>query len=46
MSFFKLMGSLFVGLLGSTFLYQGKKHQSVKMMLWGGVLIILSYFLF
>jgi hypothetical protein len=43
---FKTLGSLVVGLIGGYLLYRGKKTQSPKMMLWGAVLIVLSYYLF
>jgi hypothetical protein len=38
--------SLIMGTMGTYMLYRGKKIMEPKMMLWGGVLIVLSYFLF
>jgi hypothetical protein len=38
--------SLILGLLGGFFLLRGKKTQNVSMMLVGGLLIVLSYWLF
>jgi len=38
--------SLIMGTIGTYMLYRGKKIMEPKMMLWGGVLIVLSYFLF
>ncbi len=38
--------SVLMGTIGGYLLYRGKKIQEPKMMLWGGVLIVLSYFLF
>lgn len=38
--------SFAMGTIGGYLLYRGKKIQNPKMMLWGGVLIVLSYFLF
>jgi hypothetical protein len=38
--------SFIMGTIGTYMLYRGKKTQEPKMMLWGGLLIVLSYFLF
>jgi hypothetical protein len=38
--------SFIMGTIGTYLLYRGKKTQEPKMMLWGGVLIVLSYLLF
>jgi hypothetical protein len=38
--------SSIMGLVGSYLLYRGKKIEEPKLMLWGAVLIILSYYLF
>ena len=38
--------SLIMGTVGSYMLYRGHKIQNSKMMIWGGVLIVLSYVLF
>ena len=38
--------SFIMGTIGTYMLYRGKKIQEPKMMLWGAVLIVLSYFLF
>ncbi len=46
MSMFKILGSFVMGTIGMYMLYRGKKTQNVSMMVWGGVLIVLSYFLF
>lgn len=46
MMWLEFAASAIMGLVGSYFLYRGKKIQEPKMMLWGGVLIVLSYFLF
>jgi hypothetical protein len=35
-----------MGVLGGYFMFRGKKTQNVGMIVWGGVLIVLSYFLF
>lgn len=35
-----------MSLLGIYFLYQGKRKQEIKLMLVGGTLLVLSYFLF
>jgi hypothetical protein len=42
----ELVVSSIMGTIGAYFLYRGKKIQEPKMMLWGAVLIVLSYFLF
>jgi hypothetical protein len=38
--------SFILGTIGAYLMYRGKKIQNVKMIVWGGVLIVLSYFLF
>ena len=38
--------SILMGTIGAYMLYRGKKTMEPKMMIWGGVLIVLSYFLF
>jgi ammonia channel protein AmtB len=38
--------STLMGTIGGYLMYRGKKIQEPKMILWGGVLIVLSYFLF
>ena len=38
--------SLIMGTIGTWMLLRGKKKMDTKMMIWGGVLIVLSYFLF
>ncbi|HVM33362.1 MAG TPA: hypothetical protein VMU88_09535 [bacterium] len=38
--------SILMGTIGAYLMYRGKKIQQPKMILWGGVLIVLSYFLF
>jgi len=35
-----------MGTIGAYMMYRGKKIQDPKMIVWGGVLIVLSYFLF
>ncbi len=46
MMLFKILASTVVGLLGGYYMYRGKKTQNFKMILWGAVLIILSYVVF
>ena len=43
---FSFLASTVVGLLGGYFMYRGKKTQNVKMILWGAVMVVASYFLF
>jgi hypothetical protein len=38
--------SFFMGTLGGYYMYRGRKIQNPKMIIWGGVMIVLSYFLF
>ncbi len=38
--------SFIMGTIGTYMLIRGKKIQQPKMMLWGAVLLVLSYFLF
>lgn len=38
--------SALLGTIGSYLLYRGKKIAEPKLMLWGAVMIVLSYFLF
>jgi hypothetical protein len=38
--------SILMGTIGAYLMYRGKKIQEPKMIIWGGVLIVLSYFLF
>ena len=38
--------SILMGTIGGYLMYRGKKIQEPKMIIWGGVLIVLSYFLF
>ena len=38
--------SFIMGTIGAYMMYRGKKIQDSKMIIWGGVLIVLSYFLF
>ena len=46
MVWFKFAVSALMGAIGSYLLYRGKKIAEPKLMLWGAVLIVLSYFLF
>jgi len=46
MAVFKLLGSFIVGTVGLYFLYRGKKTQNPGFMLWGGILLVLSYLVF
>lgn len=46
MEILKFAVSALLGTLGAYFMYRGKKIQNVKMIIWGGVMIVLSYFLF
>jgi len=46
MIWFETALSFAMGTIGAYLLYRGKKIQEPKMMLLGGVLIVLSYFLF
>jgi len=43
---FKLLGSLVVGTVGLFMLLRGKKTADTRLMVWGGVLMLLSYLLF
>jgi len=38
--------SFIMGTIGAYLMYRGKKIQNVKMIVWGGILIVLSYLLF
>jgi hypothetical protein len=38
--------SFIMGTIGAYLMYRGKRIQEPKMILWGGVLIVLSYLLF
>jgi len=38
--------SFIMGIVGAYLMYRGKKIQEPKMIIWGGVLIVLSYFVF
>ena len=42
----KTIASFIMGTFGTWMLWRGKKKMDTKMMIWGGVLIVLSYFLF
>lgn len=42
----EMIASTLMGTIGGYLMYRGKKIQEPKMILWGGVLIVLSYFLF
>ena len=46
MEMLKFAVSAILGTLGAYFMYRGKKIQNVNMIIWGGVMIVLSYFLF
>jgi hypothetical protein len=46
MVWFEFAVSALMGTIGSYLLYRGKKISEPKLMLWGAVLIVLSYFLF
>ncbi len=46
MTIFLTLVSFAMGTIGTYMLVRGKKIQNPKMMIWGGVLIVLSYFLF
>jgi len=46
MFWLELVVSSIMGAIGGYLLYRGKKIQEPKLMLWGAVLIVLSYFLF
>jgi hypothetical protein len=40
------VASFIVGTIGTFMLIRGKKKADTKLMIWGGVLIVASYFLF
>lgn len=42
----KILASCLMSFLGVYFMWRGKKIQNVQMIVWGGVLIVLSYFIF
>ena len=46
MMWLEFVASSLMGLVGGYLLYRGKKIQEPKLMLWGAVLIVLSYYLF
>ena len=46
MMWFEFGFSTLLGAIGSYLLYRGKKISDPKLMIWGAILIILSYFLF
>jgi hypothetical protein len=46
MEAFKFLGSLIVGTVGLFMLIRGRKIQSTRLMIWGAVLLLLSYLLF
>ena len=46
MEMLKFAVSAIMGTLGAYFMYRGKKIQNTRMIIWGGVMIVLSYFLF
>lgn len=46
MEMFNILAGFTVGIFGGYFMYRGKKTQNVKMMVWGGVLVVLSYYAF
>jgi hypothetical protein len=43
---FKILGSFIVGMVGLFMLIRGKKTQNTGLMIWGAVLLLLSYLLF
>jgi hypothetical protein len=43
---FELLGSLVVGAIGLFMLLRGKKTADTRQMVWGGILLVLSYLLF
>lgn len=42
----KLIFSILLGIIGPWMMWRGKKLMDTKMIVWGGILIVLSYFLF
>lgn len=46
MAILKTLISFVMGTFGAWMLWRGRKKMDVKMMLWGGALIVLSYFVF
>jgi thiol:disulfide interchange protein len=46
MEIFKGFVSFLMGTIGAWMMWRGKKTMQPKMILWGGVLIVLSYWLF
>jgi len=46
MEVFKILASTVMGIVGGYMMYRGKKIMNVKMMIWGGALVVLSYFAF
>lgn len=42
----KLIVSILLGIIGPWMMWRGKKLMDTKMIVWGGILIVLSYFLF
>jgi hypothetical protein len=46
MMWLEFVASSLMGVVGGYLLYRGKKIQEPKLMLWGAVLIVLSYYLF
>lgn len=46
MVWLETIASFIMGTVGMYLLYRGKKIQEPKLMLWGAVLIVLSYFAF
>jgi hypothetical protein len=46
MEMVKILVSIILGILGPWMMWRGKKLMDVKLIVWGGILIILSYFIF
>jgi hypothetical protein len=46
MMLLETVASFIVGTIGTFMLIRGKKKADTKLMIWGGVLIVASYFLF
>ena len=46
MMWLEFVASSLMGAVGGYLLYRGKKIEEPKLMLWGAVLIVLSYYLF
>ncbi len=46
MTMFKILVSLVLGILGPWMMWRGKKNMDTKMIIWGAVLLVASYFIF